>query len=76
VSDDHPSDGEKGESDRASSRVRPLLKKYILDDHMFRLKITSHSQASPPRCPTVGTFRLLSHTYHPLSHALFLIFVP
>jgi hypothetical protein len=29
-----------------------------------------------PRCPTVGTFRLLSHTYHPLSHAFLPIFVP
>ena len=30
----------------------------------------------PLRCPMVGTFWLLSHTYEPLSHTFLFIFVP
>ena len=34
------------------------------------------SPVTSPRCPTVETFRLLSHGYQPLSHAFPLVFLP
>ena len=37
-----------------------------------RRKSRERSRLLSPRCPTVRTFRLLSHTYRPLSHAFLL----
>jgi hypothetical protein len=45
--------------------------------HLGRGKSASAKCGNPgPRCPTVGTFRLISHTHQPFSHAFPLISVP
>ena len=50
-----------------------VQKNLIVDD---RRKVPTVRYLEMPRYPTVGTFRLSSHTYQPLSHALPLIIVP
>ena len=39
-------------------------------------KSREEGHALPPRCPTVETFRVLSHGYRPLSHAFPPVFLP
>ena len=61
---------EQGEAEREEISFKLSFK--LRSKHSLAEACHGHSGQVSPRCPTIGTFRQLSHTHQPFSHALFL----